>query len=51
MHCRACRLSGLLEMMKQAKLGPEAMGRFYVLGGECNYLFRCTPGVNEAAPG
>lgn len=36
------RLSGLLEMMREAKLDKAAMGRFYVLGGECNYLYRCT---------
>lgn len=40
------RLSGLLEMMKQAQLDDRAMERFYVVGGECNYMFRCTPGTD-----
>ncbi|TPX64465.1 hypothetical protein SpCBS45565_g05838 [Spizellomyces sp. 'palustris'] len=34
------RLSGLLDGFKMSGLSSEALGRFYVLGGECNYLFR-----------
>jgi IMP and pyridine-specific 5'-nucleotidase len=34
------RLSGLLEGFKASKLSKEQLETFYVLGGECNYLFR-----------
>ncbi|KAJ3186596.1 IMP 5'-nucleotidase [Gaertneriomyces sp. JEL0708] len=34
------RLWGLLDGFKDSGLSKEALGRFYVLGGECNYLFR-----------
>ena len=27
----------------KVELAPEAMQRFFVLGGECNFLFRCGP--------
>lgn len=35
------RLKGLLDGFKQSKLTPDVLSRFYVLGGECNYLFKC----------
>jgi len=35
------RLSGLLAAFVENELSPEIIGRFYVLGGECNYLLRC----------
>jgi IMP and pyridine-specific 5'-nucleotidase len=34
------RLSGLLEGFKKADIPPEKLEKFYVLGGECNYLFK-----------
>ena len=34
------RVQGLLDFLK-AELEAEAMQRFFVLGGECNFLFRC----------
>ncbi|KAJ3024294.1 IMP 5'-nucleotidase [Thoreauomyces humboldtii] len=34
------RLSGLLDGFRGSGLPGEALERFYVLGGECNYLFR-----------
>ncbi|KAJ1672670.1 IMP 5'-nucleotidase [Spiromyces aspiralis] len=37
------RLSGLLKGFKNAGLSAEQVSRFFVLGGECNYLLRCTP--------
>lgn len=37
------RLSGLLEEFRAQSLTPEQLGRFFVLGGECNYLFRTGP--------
>jgi IMP and pyridine-specific 5'-nucleotidase len=36
------RLSGLLDGFKTSDLSPEQLSRFYVLGGECNYLFQYT---------
>lgn len=33
------RLTGLLHKFKDSKLTPAQLSRFYVLGGECNYLF------------
>ncbi|KAJ1663093.1 IMP 5'-nucleotidase [Coemansia sp. RSA 1813] len=36
------RLSGLLHGFAEAQLDAKAVGRFYVLGGECNFLFGCT---------
>ncbi|KAJ3046629.1 IMP 5'-nucleotidase [Rhizophlyctis rosea] len=37
------RLSGLLDGFRASSLPPEALKRFFVLGGECNYLFRYDP--------
>lgn len=34
------RLVGLLDAMKSSSLAPEQLERFYVLGGECHYLFK-----------
>ena len=36
------RLSGLLDGFRAAHLTPQQLSRFYVLGGECNYLFQCS---------
>ncbi|KAJ1917208.1 IMP 5'-nucleotidase [Mycoemilia scoparia] len=36
------RLSGLLKGFEKARLSEEQVGRFFVLGGECNFLFRCS---------
>jgi IMP and pyridine-specific 5'-nucleotidase len=35
------RLGGLLEKFVSSDLTEEEVGRFYVFGGECNYLFEC----------
>ncbi|RIB28395.1 IMP-specific 5'-nucleotidase 1 [Gigaspora rosea] len=35
------RLSGLLKGFESARLPKKICERFYVLGGECNYLFQC----------
>lgn len=35
------RLSGLLKGFENARLPKSVCGRFFVLGGECNYLFQC----------
>ncbi|KAI9189005.1 IMP 5'-nucleotidase [Blastocladiella emersonii ATCC 22665] len=35
------RLSGLLKGFANHKLSAEAVTKFWVMGGECNYLFRC----------
>ena len=35
------RLAGLLSAMVRRGLRPEARERLYVMGGECNYAFRC----------
>jgi IMP and pyridine-specific 5'-nucleotidase len=35
------RVRGLLDAMVMAELSEEVMGRFFVMGGECNYLLRC----------
>ncbi|KAJ2745349.1 IMP 5'-nucleotidase [Coemansia sp. BCRC 34301] len=40
------RLSGLLSGFAKASLTPDEAARFYVLGGECNFLFRCVPATN-----
>ncbi|KAJ1801337.1 IMP 5'-nucleotidase [Coemansia sp. RSA 2399] len=37
------RLSGLLRGFAAAQLDSADVARFYVLGGECNFLFGCTP--------
>eukprot|EP00980_Cylindrotheca_fusiformis_P012632 scaffold3084_cov144-Cylindrotheca_fusiformis.AAC.80 len=50
------RLSGLLNYFKSKKLSDEECQRFYLFGGECNYLlrlendFRLHP-VTESGPG
>ncbi|KAJ3354192.1 IMP 5'-nucleotidase [Allomyces javanicus] len=36
------RLSGLLKGMADRKLSATAVAKFWVMGGECNYLFRCS---------
>ncbi|KAJ1732959.1 IMP 5'-nucleotidase [Coemansia biformis] len=35
------RISGLLKGFAAAGLTADEVARFYVLGGECNFLFRC----------
>ena len=35
------RMRGLLDSFVASSLPEEVMARFWVLGGECNYLFRC----------
>ncbi|KAI1317357.1 IMP 5'-nucleotidase [Mortierella claussenii] len=35
------RLAGLLRSFNNHRLSEKLLSRFYVLGGECNYLFRC----------
>ena len=42
------RLEGLLEKFASRNLTEEEVNRFYVFGGECNYLFQCTRGVDAA---
>mmetsp|Transcript_3945 Transcript_3945/g.11810 ORF Transcript_3945/g.11810 Transcript_3945/m.11810 type:complete len:405 (+) Transcript_3945:111-1325(+) len=37
------RLSGLLEGFLKRQLPADATKRFYVMGGECNFLYRCKP--------
>ncbi|KAJ2785561.1 IMP 5'-nucleotidase [Coemansia interrupta] len=37
------RLSGLLKGFARAALRPDEVARFFVLGGECNFLFGCSP--------
>mmetsp|Transcript_26748 Transcript_26748/g.39565 ORF Transcript_26748/g.39565 Transcript_26748/m.39565 type:complete len:480 (+) Transcript_26748:163-1602(+) len=50
------RLSGLLDYFKKKELKSEDCGRFYLFGGECNYLlrlgsdYRLHP-VHETGPG
>ena len=41
------RLSGLLHGLQDSSLTNEAKARFFVLGGECNYLFRYDPVVHH----
>jgi IMP and pyridine-specific 5'-nucleotidase len=43
------RLSGLLEGMKDPSFGlsSEQKARFWILGGECNYLFRYDPTIEH----
>lgn len=50
------RLSGLLEYFKRRGLTSEECSRFYLFGGECNYLVRLGPDyhlhpVREEGPG
>lgn len=35
------RLAGLLRAFQKYNLSEKLLERFYVLGGECNYLFHC----------
>ncbi|KAF9206703.1 IMP 5'-nucleotidase [Haplosporangium sp. Z 27] len=42
------RLIGLLRGFQTQNLSEKMLERFYVLGGECNYLFRCGWKKNEA---
>lgn len=42
------RLGGLLEKFASSQLTEEEVNRFYVFGGECNYLFQCTRGTDVA---
>ena len=36
------RLTGLLAAFRQSRLPESAASRFFVMGGECNYLLRCS---------
>ena len=50
------RLSGLLHYFQQRGLTEEQCGRFYLFGGECNYLLKLGPdfrlhAVRETGPG
>ena len=48
------RLRGLLSAMSTHKLEQSVLNHFFVMGGECNYLFRCVlkaDGQAEAACG
>ena len=40
------RLSGLLNGFRAHNLDESVLNRFYVLGGECNFLFQCIAGAN-----
>ena len=42
------RLSGLFAEMTEQNVDEEVASRFLVVGGECNYLFRCTWKTNSA---
>ena len=39
------RLAGLFAYFELHQLAADAAARFWVLGGECNYLFRCGAGA------
>lgn len=39
------RLSGLLKGFRERNLSEDILGRFFVLGGECNFLFQCATGA------
>ncbi|TPX37804.1 hypothetical protein SeMB42_g02723 [Synchytrium endobioticum] len=43
------RLSGLLHGLQDSVLEHAAKARFFVLGGECNYLFRYDPHTHHLA--
>ena len=50
------RLSGLLAYFKEKGLEADDLERFYIFGGECNYLLRLGAdyklhAVKEAGPG
>ena len=36
-------MAGLLSAFRRLKLSPEVVGRFHLMGGECNYLLRVNP--------
>lgn len=44
------RLSGLLAAMASQDLPQGALDNFYVMGGECNYLFRCIKSTPVPGP-
>ena len=35
------RIDNLIAAFREAKLDKETLANFYLLGGECNYLFQC----------
>ncbi|GBF99935.1 IMP-specific 5-nucleotidase, partial [Raphidocelis subcapitata] len=37
------RIGGLLSAFRRLRLPPEVVGRFHLMGGECNYLLRANP--------
>lgn len=37
------RIGGLLSAFRRLRLSPEVVGRFHLMGGECNYLLRVDP--------
>ena len=39
------RLSGLLNFLEMKKLPAENCARFYIFGGECNYLLKVSGGI------
>jgi IMP and pyridine-specific 5'-nucleotidase len=41
------RLSGLLDGFKISNIPKSDLANFYVLGGECNFLFRYSPDVGK----
>lgn len=41
------RFSALLEALHERDISEEKLERFFVVGGECNYLFRMTRKPNE----
>lgn len=45
------RLSGLLRAFKATELSAEMAQRFWVMGGECNFLFQCEPDYTLRALG
>lgn len=36
------RVSGLLDAFRDLHLTDDVLSRFHIMGGECNYLLRCT---------
>jgi IMP and pyridine-specific 5'-nucleotidase len=45
------RLLGLMQEMMARNLPAEILSKFFVMGGECNYLFQCGPKVVDDKPG
>lgn len=41
-HLFEQRIAGLVNAFKDRGLPPDVTDRFLMLGGECNYLLRCT---------